>query len=66
MIELRRHVDVEAAEASLRGEGFAFRGAPSRWRKDDADEAVYAQVLRTRDGTVAILSHRIPRMRAAD
>lgn len=45
----------EAAEQYLRGHGFAFMGAPDRWRLIKSDETTYARISQQSDSWIVTI-----------
>jgi len=56
-MQTRRFPSRTEAEDFLKSEGFAFQGAPNRWRKQDGGRILYAEVLTVRDSAVVVTSH---------
>ncbi len=50
-----RFGSVEEAEGYLRTEGFAFQGAPHRWRKREGDTVIRADIMPSGTGATVML-----------
>ena len=55
-MQTRRFPSRTEAEDFLKSEGFAFQGAPNRWRKQDGGRILYAEVLTVRDSAVVVVT----------